>query len=385
MELVTPMPDALLVPGLDRDTESWTRQEIVQQPATLRATQALLRENIAAIEGFIAPLLAQPNLRIVLTGAGTSAFIGECLAPWLSRELGRPVEAIATTDIVSAPSLHLQPKTPTLLVSFGRSGSSPESVAAADLIDTQVNEAYHLVVTCNADGELGQRRGENIHVVVLPEATHDRGFAMTSSFSAMMFTALSIFCGISKLDGRINAIASAVEATLDDVKLLVGDLAQRGFKRVVYLGSGVFKGLSREAALKLMELSDGAVVTAFDTPLGFRHGPKTIIKPDTLAVVFVSNDPLTRRYDLDLIAELRRDGHCGELIVISAQADDNAQVVVPGMAEAEDADLLFPFIVPAQLFGLAVSVALGLAPDRPNSSGTVNRVVQGVRIHTLET
>ncbi|GAB7553703.1 SIS domain-containing protein [Novosphingobium sp. 11B] len=376
------MPDALLVPGTPgNDAEPWTRREIAQQPETLRATQAILSANKAAIEAFTGPILPNPHARIVLTGAGTSAFIGECLAPWLSGVLGRSVEAIATTDIVSSPALYLRREVPTLLVSFGRSGSSPESVAAVDLVDAHIDQAYHLVITCNAEGELAQRSGGNTHVVVLPEATHDRGFAMTSSFSAMMFAALSILSGIAALDGRIEAIASAVAATHAQSGPVVETLAERGFKRVVYLGSGPFKGLAREAALKLMELSDGAVVTAFDTALGFRHGPKTIIDGETLAVVFVSNDPLTRLYDLDIIAELKADGHSGAVVVVSTNPDDKADVSVPGLLGAVDADLLFPFIVPAQLFGLAVSIELGLTPDRPNASGTVNRVVQGVRIH----
>ncbi|QNA82848.1 SIS domain-containing protein [Sphingomonas sp. So64.6b] len=378
------MPETLLSPKTDGLDTSWTRREIDQQPETLRATQALLRDRRAEIEAFITPLLARPELRIVLTGAGTSAFIGECLAPWLSRELGRPVEAIATTDIVSAPSLYLRADAPTLLVSFGRSGSSPESVAAADLADATIGEAYHLIVTCNAAGELARRASDNTHVVVLPEATHDRGFAMTSSFSAMMLAALAILAGIDTLDARESAIAAAVDEVLTQCEPLVASLATRGFKRVVYLGSGVFKGLAREAALKLMELSDGAVVTAFDTALGFRHGPKTIVNTDTLAVVFVSNDPLTRRYDLDIVEELRSDGHCGALAVISAQPGDGADITITGMADATDADLLFPFIVPAQMFGLHVSLALGLTPDRPNASGTVNRVVQGVRIYAAQ-
>lgn len=376
------MPDTLLVPGNeDRGTEPWTLREIVQQPVTLRQTQSLLAAGKAGIEAFVAPLLARPDLRIILTGAGTSAFIGECLAPWLSRELGRNVEAIATTDIVSAPDFHLRREVPTLLVSFGRSGSSPESVAAADVLDACVDEAFHLIITCNAEGELGQRSGDNIHVVVLPEATHDRGFAMTSSFSAMMLAALSILGGIDELDTRIEAIAEAVQGTLASAEPVVADLASRDFKRVVYLGSGVFKGLAREAALKLMELSDGAVVTAFDTALGFRHGPKTIINAETLAVVFVSNDPLIRLYDLDIVEELRADGKAGAICVISAQPAEGVHVAIPGMSAAADADLLFPFIVPAQLLGLHVSLTLGLTPDRPNASGTVNRVVQGVRIH----
>lgn len=379
------MRETLLAHGTEGSDRSWTRREIDQQPETLRATQALLRDHQDEIAAFVTPLLARLDLRIVLTGAGTSSFIGECLAPWLSGALGRPVEAIATTDIVSAPSLHLRAGVPTLLVSFGRSGGSPESVAAVDLVDATIAEAYHLIVTCNPDGELARRTGGSTHVVILPEETHDRSFAMTSSFSAMMLAALSILGDIGAIDARIPVIAAAVEDVLTGCEPLVADLAARGFKRVVYLGSGVFKGLAREAALKLMELSDGAVVTAFDTALGFRHGPKTIINADTLVVVFVSNDPLTRRYDLDIVEELRRDGHCGALTVISAQPGDGADIAIVDMADAVDADLLFPFIVPAQMFGLHVSLALGLNPDRPNASGTVNRVVEGVRIYAAHT
>jgi tagatose-6-phosphate ketose/aldose isomerase len=379
------MPDSLLatdaeIPG----GELWTRREIEQQPDTLRATQQELRARQVAIEAFVAPLLARPELRIVLTGAGTSAFIGECLAPWLSKLLDRCVEAIATTDIVSAPHYRLRRDTPTLLISFGRSGNSPESLAAVELLDAHVEEAYHLVITCNAAGALAQRTEGNTQIVVLPEATHDRGFAMTSSFSAMMLAALSILGGIDALDPRVPVIATGVEGALVEAELLVERLAQREFKRVVYLGSGVFTGLAREAALKMMELSDGAVVTCFDSALGFRHGPKTIVNGETLVVVFVANDPLVRLYDLDIVGELRSDGHSGGVIVVSAQPADGADITVPGMAQAADPDLLFPFIVPAQLLGLRVSQLLGLTPDNPNASGAVNRVVQGVRIHAAQ-
>jgi tagatose-6-phosphate ketose/aldose isomerase len=72
------MSDRLSVadPAID-DADSWTRREILQQPEMLRATQTLLAGRRGAIEAFLAPLLAKPELRIVLTGAGTSAFIGD--------------------------------------------------------------------------------------------------------------------------------------------------------------------------------------------------------------------------------------------------------------------------------------------------------------------
>jgi tagatose-6-phosphate ketose/aldose isomerase len=377
------MSDLIAVPKVAADgAEPWTRREIFQQGETLRATQALLAGGRGDIEAFLAPLLAKADLRIVLAGAGTSAFIGECLAATLARATGRRVEAVATTDIVSAPHLYLEAETPTLVVSFGRSGNSPESIAAVDLVDAHVTGAHHLIITCNAEGALAKRRGDDAHVVVLPEATHDRGFAMTSSFSAMMYSALAIFTGIVSFGDRIEGIAQAVENVLADTDLHMATLAARGFSRVVYLGSGPFKGLAREAALKLLELTDGALVTAYDSTLGFRHGPKTIVNGDTLVMVFVSNDPLTRAYDLDLIAELRADKVAGAVLAVSAQDMAGEMLGVPGLEKVPDSDLLFPYIVPAQLFALHASLERGLTPDTPNKAGTVNRVVQGVRIHT---
>jgi tagatose-6-phosphate ketose/aldose isomerase len=384
MELATAMLETFVAPD-DHSAipESWTRREIMQQPATLRATQAMLLATRDAIDAFVAPLLAVKDLRIMLCGAGTSAFIGECLAPWLTATLGRPVEAVATTDIVGAPHLWLDAARPTLMVSFGRSGSSPESITAVDLADARLASVHHLVITCNAEGALSQRTGANVHVVQLPEATHDRAFAMTSSFTAMMLAALSIFTGIGVMNDRVDAIGDSVTAILAEADGATAALAARDFERVVYLGSGVFQGLAREAALKLLELTDGAIPTAFDSALGFRHGPKTIVTPRTLVVVFVSNDPLTRLYDLDMIEELRADGHAGAVLAITAQDDAGETLRVAGATGFVDADLLFPYIVPAQLFGLHCALRLGRTPDRPNASGTVNRVVQGVRIHAL--
>jgi tagatose-6-phosphate ketose/aldose isomerase len=362
--------------------EPWTRREIFQQAATLRATQALLEGERSRIEAFLGPLLAKPNLRIVLAGAGTSAFIGECLAATLAQATGRRVEAIPTTDIVSGPELHLEARTPTLLVSFGRSGNSPESLASVDLADARVADVHHLIITCNADGALAKRRGDDACVVVLPEATHDRGFAMTSSFSAMTYAALAIFSGIDALGDRNERIAEAVEMVLAGTEIAMAALAARGFERVVYLGSGPFQGLAREAALKLLELTDGGLVTIHDSTLGFRHGPKTIVNDRTLVVVFVSNDPLARAYDLDLIAELRADGVAGAVLAVSAQDMAGETLAIHGLETAPDSDLLFAYIVPAQLFALHASLDRGLTPDTPNKAGTVSRVVQGVRIHS---
>jgi len=176
----------------------WTAREIAQQPACLVATQAALAEQSADLEAFLAPIFADRAARIVLAGAGSSDFIGQVLAPTLNATLPCRVEAIATTDIVSAPALYLDPAASTLLVSFGRSGDSPESVAAVTLADQLLQNVRHLVITCNSTGALARRAldGGSQRLLLLPEATHDRSFAMTSSFTAMMLAGLSALGGI---------------------------------------------------------------------------------------------------------------------------------------------------------------------------------------------
>ena len=371
--------------ALDRAGGLWTAREIAQQPTSWLRTQDVIREQADSISNFLEPLLTRPDLRIILTGAGSSAFIGECLAPLLLRRLDRRVEAIATTDLLAGPTQYLQRDVPTLLVSFGRSGNSPESVAVVDLTEQLLRDCHQLVFTCNEHGTLYQRCREraNSLAILLPPETHDQSFAMTSSFTAMMLAASLAFDGNSV---SVAQVARATQALLAEQNAALRTLASESYSRVVYLGSNGLKALAREAALKLMELSDGLVIAAFDSPLGFRHGPKTIITDETLVFVFVSNDAYTRRDDLDMLGELRADGRAGKVIAITAQAHDWTEqgeyLRVMGLAEAGDGELYFPYVVCAQLYAFHRSLALGNSPDQPSNSGTVTRVVHGVTIHT---
>jgi len=154
------------------------------------------------------------------------------------------------------------------------------------------------------------------------------------------------------------------------------------------LGSQAFKGLAREAALKMLELSDGRIVALPDTPLGFRHGPKTIVNDRTLVVVLLGNEAYARRYDLDLLKELRADGVAGRVLALTAQAIDGRHaddvVLAGGAGAGSDLALCLPYAVFAQVLAFLQSLALGLRPDVPNAGGTVSRVVRGVTIYPWE-
>jgi tagatose-6-phosphate ketose/aldose isomerase len=364
-----------------------TVREITQQPDVWREAASVIAGRRAEFDSFLAPLLRRPDLRIVLTGAGTSAFAGEIIAPALSRLQGRRVDAIATTDIVSNPRECFAEDVPTLLVSFARSGNSPESVAATRLADECLSDVSHLIVTCDQNGNLYREHAgrETSAVAVMPGRANDEGFAMTSSFTSMVLSSLLILTG--EHDAAVDALAAAASAILPSRKDAIGGLAERGYTRVVYLGSGPLTGLARESALKLLELTAGRVVTYFDSALGFRHGPKAVLDDETLVLVYVSSDPYTRQYDVDIISELRTTQKPESVIAIASEplpASVGESWLLPELAGLDDAFLAVGYVVVAQLLGLSFALKLGTTPDNPFPGGDVNRVVKGVTIHPLD-
>ncbi|MGL5699181.1 MAG: SIS domain-containing protein [Kluyvera sp.] len=369
-------------------TGTWTEKEIRQQPACwVRSLHNIdsVREDL---DTFLAPLLRKSDLQIVLTGAGTSAFIGDIIAPWLASHTGKNIRAVPTTDLVTNPMDYFNPAQPLLLVSFARSGNSPESVAAVELANQFVPECYHLSITCNEAGSLYQNavKSDNAFALLMPAETHDRGFAMTSSITTMMASALAVFVPEVINSQTFRDVADRCQAILASL----GDFSQGVFgnepwKRIVYLGSGGLQGASRESALKVLELTAGKLVAFYDSPTGFRHGPKSLVNDETLIVVYVSSHPYTRQYDLDLLAELRRDRQAMHIVAIAAETDPvieaGPHILLPPARHFSDIEQAFCFLMYAQVFALTQSINVGNTPDTPSASGTVNRVVQGVVIH----
>ncbi|TDN50164.1 galactosamine 6-phosphate isomerase AgaS [Buttiauxella sp. JUb87] len=369
-------------------TSTWTEKEIRQQPASWIQSLKNIGHQRSNIDAFLAPLLQNTSLKIILTGAGTSAFIGDIITPWLSRHTGKNFVAVPTTDLVTNPVDYLTEQEPTLLVSFARSGNSPESVAAVDLVNQVVKDCYHLVITCNEAGSLYQNAATsgNSLALLMPPETHDRGFAMTSSITTMMASCLAVFAPDVINSATFQDVAERCEQIIasqcDLSESVFGDLP---FKRIVYLGSGGLQGVARESALKVLELTAGKLAAFYDSPTGFRHGPKSLVNNETLVVVFVSSHPYTRQYDLDLLAELRRDQQALRVVAICAspcpEVEAGPHIWLPPSRDFIDVEQAFCFLMYAQIFALTESIKAGITPDTPSATGTVNRVVKGVIIH----
>lgn len=372
-----------------------TAKEIIQQPDTWRESVKNLIKNKIEIKSFIDSFLSKKEFRIILTGAGTSAFAGEVCEPYLTSLLNKRVEAIATTDLVASPKSYFIKDIPTLLVSFARSGNSPESVHAVNLASQLVDDLYQIVITCNENGKLAKNtvNDEKSLLLLMPPQTNDLGFAMTSSFTTMVLNAMAVFNidNIENFSSDVDKLSNSVNDFIENNIEKVTSLANEDFERIVYLGSSTSKGIARESALKVLELTAGKVNASYDTPLGFRHGPKSVVDDETVSVIYISNDEYTRQYDLDLAKEMLAHKKNDKVVIVGDNIEEDilnkADYVfnVENINYTVENEVLLPLqqIIFGQMLSLLKSVNLGITPDNPCPTGEVNRVVQGVILHEL--
>ncbi|MGM9959957.1 MAG: SIS domain-containing protein [Allobaculum sp.] len=375
---------------------TWTAREIAQQPTTWKKTINQINEMKGELKAFIDPLLADPDLDIVFTGAGTSEFVGNALFSFINTCTGFRAKSYASTDLVQTPEQYLNPAHKTLLVSFGRSGNSPESVGAVQVVDAVCKEnAYHLFITCNCEGALAKAVATHPHAldINLTPETHDKSFAMTSSFSNMMLAAMLCFNldRLPEVEAGLEDVIAKGQRFIDEGYTICEKIVEDyDFNRIVYLGANVLKGIAQESRLKLCELTAGRVDTVFDSPLGFRHGPKSVINDTTLTVVYISDNDFQRQYEYDLIKEMAGQRKGNKLVAVAAHHYDDIASLVDYYysfdldAPKENMYLAFDYILFAQVLALFKSIAMGSTPDNPCPTGEVNRVVQGVTIYPYE-
>ncbi len=258
-------------------------------------------------------------------------------------------------------------------------------MAAVELVRQLVPAARFLHITCNPKGALARQADGDATVctLLMPAASCDTAFAMTSSLTSMVLAALCVLSPGAAHEqlGRLAALATLADQALAAWAAPIAELGSRPVERVVYLGAGPLEALAKEAALKVLELTAGQVQAMANTPLGFRHGPKAAVTSGTVVVLFRSAKPLARRYDDDLLAELQRDGVADRCLTVGFDADIGLPARATNDVALGDAWLAPLWLLMAQQYALHQSARLALRPDNPFAGGIVNRVVQGVTIY----
>jgi tagatose-6-phosphate ketose/aldose isomerase len=366
-----------------------TAKEISQQPVLWEKIYAQFLQEAPALHAFFQK--SGGFKRVIITGAGTSAYIGLSLRGAFQRTLHVLTEALSTTDLVSHPKDYFIHDVPTLLISFARSGNSPESVAAVTLADEFCKTCHHLIITCNPEGLLARHtvRG-NKYVFCLPSEANDKSLAMTSSYSGMLLVGKLIahLDSLDQLAKSVSVITNYGHKSIQYFATEIQQLANVDFKRAVFLGAGPFFGSATEAHLKLQELTDGQVICKNDSFLGFRHGPKAVIDTTTLVVYLFSNNAYSLQYERDLVASMKK-GHQPLLEVSISESRvegidlQHSFTFSENGFRVDEEFMAIASIIPAQLLAFYKSLQLGLTPDSPSVSGAITRVVEGVNIYTI--
>lgn len=385
--------------GIDKETlekkKSFnTAKEILQQPKLWKETLEIFRNSEKSLKEYLKKIGFGKEFDIVFTGAGTSEYVGNILEPLLNKNETGEFKSIATTDILNNPLNYMKKNKKTLVVSFARSGDSPESAGVIDIADKLIDEVYHLFITCNKDGALAKRAvgNEKIFLLLMPEESNDKGFAMTSSFSCMLLSGILAFSKNSEeVIEEMLKIIDIAEKELKNKYVEIKEIAEQEHKRIVVLGSGILKGLAQELSLKVMELSAGKVVSVNNTTLGFRHGPKAIVNEETIVFELVNQDEYAMKYDEGLLEEMSEDKSADKLIAYNISNNNSIEestykVIKPDESDREkiknrELASLFIYLIYGQTYAFFKSQYLGNTTDNPFPSGEVNRVVKKFKVH----
>lgn len=369
-----------------------TIREIFQQPAMWMESYRLILKEAVAFQKFLSDRGLGKESEILLCGAGSSEFAAQTVADIFCAQGYKNVRSVPTTDLVTNPQYYVHEDDTVLAFTFARSGNSPESAGAYEVLNEYCKKVYHVIITCNKNGDmLRDANPERDFVCTLPDATNDVSLVMTSSFSSMCIAALLLAepAKIAEAEALVQEAGNFAECFLAEPVLAeIQKIAIKNISRIMVLGSGPLKGIARECHLKMQEMTNGEIVSKFDTFLGLRHGPKAIIDDNTLVLYLMSDDPDVRRYELDLMRQVNAEHKPLAQIAVSKQRVDDPEIRLDFQINAPEIGSYHnnPFtyianVIIGQIMGYYLSLERGYNPDSPSKNGVISRVVKGVKIY----
>ncbi len=388
-----------LVDASEKEKEArgilYTPNEILRQPSTWRRTHKICAERRPELSQFLRTvgIGAEQGSRpvVFLVGAGTSDYVGRALTPLLHRLWGCEVWAVPSTDLLTNFEDLVFADRPYLWISFSRSGDSSEGLAVLEAAIEKYTQVRHVVVTCNQQGRMAavcKKKPDSTFLLALDDTANDLGLAMTSSYTNMVVAGQCLAHVFSPDDyvDPFSMLLGAGERFLERAQEVANAIAQEDFSKVCFVGSGVLRAVGLESALKLLELTAGKITTMSESTLGLRHGPMSALDQNTVFVSFLSQDLHRRKYELDLIEEVRRKRLVKLLVVVAPESTNQLDRLADHVLSLNTPDLADDYRAPvdvilAQLLGLFCSLRLGLRPDCPSPNGAISRVVSHVNIY----
>jgi glucosamine--fructose-6-phosphate aminotransferase (isomerizing) len=342
-----------------------TLSEILSQPDVWRTC---LRD-LSASPAF-QTILSKSSSRKewLFVGCGTSFYLAEAAAGSWTLLSGQPARALPASELLLFPGLAQLKAKDLQVVVISRSGRTSEAVRVAELLSQEHNLPV-LGVTCASDSELAKV----CEVTFMLPAADEKSMVMTRSFTSILLALLHLAASSadtrafsSSLETIAVALASRIGAFNDRVESFV---SKHSFADYIYLAQGPFFSIAREAALKITEMSC-SYAQAYHT-LEFRHGPKSIVAPETCLTFFLSESGMNA--ESEVLVEMKELG--ATIVTVCNRATEavrrSTDLLIELETQVPELALLAPFIVPAQLLGFHTGVKKGFNPDEPKNLSRV--------------
>ena len=343
---------------LSKAAGAYSLAEILSQPECWRSCLASLRAS--GVLERVCDFFGDADEWLFI-GCGSSYYVALCAAASMTALTGLRARAVPASEVLLYPELVLAATRKCVPVLISRSGQTSEVLKAAELL--RARSVPTLAISC-VEGQALQKLASL--TITLP-AADEKSTVMTRSFTSMLLTLQHLAAmvaentSVSESLSKVSELATSALRTLPD--RMRDFVAKYQFADYVCLGQGPFYGLACEYALKVTEMSV-SYAQAFHT-LEFRHGPKSIVGPETLLIFLLSQDG--REAESHVLEEMKSLG--GTTLVVANRADKHvraaADMLVELAIDASELTRLAPTLVPGQLLGLYTGLKKGLDPDSP--------------------
>ncbi|HEV2716066.1 MAG TPA: SIS domain-containing protein [Terriglobales bacterium] len=305
---------------------------------------------------------------LLFIGCGSSYYLALAAASSWKIITGRRAQAIAASELLLFPDLVLAGSSGVAAVVISRSGRTSETVRATELLERE-KDIRTIAVTGTRNQPLDQLASSTLGLPPCDEEST----VMTRSFTTMLLglqCLAAMVVGDDALIAALSKLPAAAEVAISDLHLRIREfVGSRQFDDYVCLGQGPFYGLACETALKLTEMSV-SYAQSFHT-LEFRHGPKSIVGPETLLFFLLSE----RGYEAecDVLQEMKSLG--ATTLTIANRADkcalDASDLLIAFDFELPELARLAPYAFAGQFAGLYTGLKKGLDPDNPRNLSRV--------------
>ena len=343
-----------------------TLSEILSQP---QSWTTCLTKLAASKEVLEAVKLARPTAEWIFVGCGTSYYLAQAAASSFNY-FNLPARAVPASDLLMFPALTLHPGRDYIPVVISRSGRTSEAVRAATMLEKDHN-LRTIAITCTD----GQPLEPACTVTLKLRDADEQSTVMTRSFTSMLLALQylgAIVSGNAAFGRTLLELPQEVEPLLANIPHRLRLFAEsRDFADFVFLAQGPLFGIASECMLKVTE-SSSSYAQVFHS-LEFRHGPKSIVGPETLITFLISET--SHDAEVELLEEMKSLGATTMAIAnrVGSRIQQASDFCVELRLSVPEYARPAAFTIWGQLFGVYYGLKKGLNPDSPKN---LSRVVE---------